>query len=187
MSNTGNTTFTGISTNSALQQTNASVNQFSANTANVRAGLQVGRVVQNTAVGYVTSAFSTLPLGTPLTLVASPANVNSPATAATALTLPQNAIVTGVYVDNAGTTITGGTTFNLGLGTLGGAATTIPILTAALLATINAGLLYQVGGTIAVGGVAPTSGTANLYVNVASTANVTAGNMRVYVSYIVLA
>lgn len=159
-----------------------------------------GQIV--TRYAYAPTTFSTLATGSGLSLMKAPGL--APATSATDVNLfklPETATIVGAFLDNNGTTVTSGgaATISVGSGTALNGAVTTALTAGTTVALLNSGAnvgngqaavlagANLIGGTGAAPGSgydAATAGAGETLLNViASTASLTAGGLRVAVSY----
>lgn len=180
-----NLNFTGVRNDQHF--TSVSVGKLNVENVNERNG--VHRVV-----GYAPVSFATLAGTGVVPLMIAPGQTAQSTFEAGALRVPYGALVLRAVVTNNGTTITGGTSFQVGFAAASG-TTANDLLNAALLADVNAGIVLNPVAadfnTAAVSNfleVSTTSGgdPVDAFVTVDPAAAITAGDLRVLIEYMLL-
>lgn len=175
-----NANFSGVQND--LVANNVQVSTVNAQQLNANAGLNFAGLPRQVLMCYSPSTFATT-ASTGVVNLNAKAGLGAFTTFATgAVKLPQKAIVLGARVDDDGTAVVGGTTFNIGYSATSATAGT-QIFSAVTLANVNAGALFLPGNTAA--GTAGLAADNFVTVQVNTTDN-TAGNLRLRIEYVVL-
>ena len=180
-----NLNFTGVRNDQHF--TSVSVGKLNVENVNERNGV-------HRLVGYAPVSFPILAATQVVPLMNAPGQTTQSTFEAGAVRVPFGAVILRAVVTNNGTTIVGGTTFDLGFGATSGTTAT-ELLDVHTIASINGGLVlnpasavFSTAATTNLLRVATTSGGDNVdaFLTVTPAALVTAGDLRVVLEYMLV-